>query len=288
MVEPATTTGSNSATGVSAVTDLATGKFTLAVTPRYNTTYRIEYAGDEAGPQGTEHGFAELLVRVRPRITVTLPTKGSWAGRKLTLKGSVTPAHPDPGSAAPARVIIEQKIDGVWTTFKAVTLSPSSTFSATYKPPTPGFKYFRVSMAADEAHAVMITTSRRLVVNNPNRHGVPVTYAHCIVIDHSEFRLYYYEYGKLIRKWNCVLGKPSTPTPYGRFRIQSKVPNPGSGMGPYFLGYYGAIGIHGTSQPWLIGRFPRAFSHGCARLYNAQIRWLYPRVPLGTPVWNIR
>ena len=143
-------------------------------------------------------------------------------------------------------------------------------------------------MAADDGHAVMITTSRRLVINNPNPHHIPITYAHYIVIDHSEFRLYYYEHGKVIRKWNCVLGKPSTPTPYGHFKINSKVPNPGAVMGPYFLGYYGAIGIHGTNQPYLIRRFPRAFSHGCARLYNSQITWLYPRVPVGTPVWNIK
>ena len=275
-------------TGQSVVTDLTTGAFSASVSPRYNTTYRIEYAGDGAGPAGTEHGYADLLVRVRPRITTEFPAKDLWAGKTLTLKGSVVPAHPDPGSTAPPEVTIEQKVDGVWSTFKTLTLSESSTFSTTWTPSSPGFKYFRVTMAADDGHAVMITTSRRLVINNPNPHHIPITYAHYIVIDHSEFRLYYYEHGKVIKKWNCVLGKPSTPTPYGHFRIYSRVPNPGYGMGPYFLGYYGAIGIHGTAEPWLIRRFPRAFSHGCARLYNSQITWLYPRVPIGTPVWNIR
>jgi lipoprotein-anchoring transpeptidase ErfK/SrfK len=275
-------------TGQSVVTDLTTGSFSAAVSPRYNTTYRIEYAGDGTGSAGTEYGAAELLVRVRPRITTTFPSKDLWAGQTLTLKGSVTPAHPDPGSTMPAQVTIEQKIGGVWQTFRTLTLSDTSTFSTTWKPTSPGLKYFRVTMAADDGHAVMITTSRRLVINNPNPHGIPITYKHYIVIDHSEFRLYYYERGKVIKKWDCVLGKPSTPTPYGHFKIYTKVPNPGAVMGPYFLGYYGAIGIHGTNQPHLIRRFPRAFSHGCARVYNSQITWLYPRVPIGTPVWNIR
>jgi lipoprotein-anchoring transpeptidase ErfK/SrfK len=274
--------------GDAVVTDLATGAFSVKISPRYNATYRVEYAGDGTGETGTEHGFVDLLVRVRPRIRTEFPSKDLWAGQTLTLKGSVAPAHPDPGSTASAQVTIEQKIDGVWQTFRTLPLSGTSTFSTTWKPTNSGFKYFRVTMAADNGHAVMITTSRRIVVNNPNPHHIPITHAHYIVIDHSEFRLYYYEHGRVIKKWNCVLGKPSTPTPYGHFKIYSRVPSPGYGMGPYFLGYYGAIGIHGTSQPWLIRRFPRAFSHGCARLYNLQITWLYPRVPVGTPVWNIR
>lgn len=274
--------------GDAVVTDLVTGAFSLSVAPRYTTTYRVEYAGDGRGEGGTEYGSVDLEVRVRPRITTSFPSKDLWAGQTLTLKGSVAPAHPDPAAAAPAQVTIEQKVGGVWQTFKTLSLDTSSKFSTTWRPTSPGFKYFRVTMAADEGHAVMITTSRRLVINNPNPHRIPITYAHYIVIDHSEFRLYYYEHGKVVKKWACVLGKPSTPTPYGHFKIYSRVPDPGSGMGPYFLGYYGAIGVHGTSQPWLIRRFPRAFSHGCARLYNSQITWLYPRVPIGTPVWNIR
>ena len=39
--------------------------------------------------------------------------------------------------------------------------------------------------------------------------------------------------------------------------------------------------IHGTNQPALIGRF---VSHGCIRMYNADITDLYDRVKIGTPV----
>ena len=46
-------------------------------------------------------------------------------------------------------------------------------------------------------------------------------------------------------------------------------------------GYDTALRIHGTPQPWTIGR---AVSNGCARLVNAHIVDLYERVPEGTRV----
>jgi lipoprotein-anchoring transpeptidase ErfK/SrfK len=259
------------------VTTDATGRFVWTPGPAVNTTYRVAYAGD-----GTyAPAVAEIEVRVRPRIMTRFP-KSFWLGDAVTLRGQVAPAHPG------AQVTIERKVSGVWRDFATVTLTDDSAFAARFKPTSPGFKYFRVRMAADAEHAVAITTSRRIVVNNPNPHDIPLAYPHYIVIDHSQFMLYYYEHGRVIRKWPCVLGKPSTPTPLGHFKIYARQPNPGYMMGPYLLSYYGAIGIHGTNQPELIRRFPRAFSHGCARLTNAQITWLYPRVPVGTPVWNIR
>jgi lipoprotein-anchoring transpeptidase ErfK/SrfK len=43
----------------------------------------------------------------------------------------------------------------------------------------------------------------------------------------------------------------------------------------------GEYAIHGTNQPRLIGGF---VSHGCIRMYNADITDLYGRVGVGTPV----
>ncbi len=43
----------------------------------------------------------------------------------------------------------------------------------------------------------------------------------------------------------------------------------------------GQYAIHGTNQPGLIGGF---VSHGCIRMYNADITDLYGRVGVGTPV----
>ncbi len=40
-------------------------------------------------------------------------------------------------------------------------------------------------------------------------------------------------------------------------------------------------GIHGTNQPWVIGTMA---SHACSRLYNRDIRDLWPQVSLRTLV----
>jgi lipoprotein-anchoring transpeptidase ErfK/SrfK len=47
----------------------------------------------------------------------------------------------------------------------------------------------------------------------------------------------------------------------------------------------GQYAIHGTNQPSLIGHF---VSHGCIRMYNADITDLYSRVSIGTPVVVLR
>ena len=39
--------------------------------------------------------------------------------------------------------------------------------------------------------------------------------------------------------------------------------------------------IHGTTQPWSIGR---SVSNGCIRMLNTHVKDLYERVPLGTVV----
>jgi lipoprotein-anchoring transpeptidase ErfK/SrfK len=43
----------------------------------------------------------------------------------------------------------------------------------------------------------------------------------------------------------------------------------------------GQYAIHGTNQPQLIGHF---VSHGCIRMYNADVSDLFGRVRVGTPV----
>lgn len=87
-----------------------------------------------------------------------------------------------------------------------------------------------------------------------------------------------------------------TPTPTGVYYITEllRQPDPRGAYGPYafglsghstvldeFAGGDGQIGIHGTNQPWSIGR---DVSHGCIRVRNEVIRRLARRLPLGTPV----
>lgn len=53
-------------------------------------------------------------------------------------------------------------------------------------------------------------------------------------------------------------------------------------LGKFRLNLGGAIGLHGTLDTASVGR---AATHGCMRLHDADIEWLFHNVALGTPVF---
>ena len=130
-------------------------------------------------------------------------------------------------------------------------------------------------------------TTGRLRVFGANPHGVPASAPHYLVQKISEAQLYYYQRGRLRRVFPVVLGKASTPTPIGRYRVYSKTSGPSAAFGPRVLWYHRGYGIHGTNQEYLLSQASRYYSHGCTRNYNVNILWLWDRVPVGTPVLNL-
>ena len=81
-----------------------------------------------------------------------------------------------------------------------------------------------------------------------------------------------------------AVGKPSTPTPPGQWKIVFKSMNPGGPFGVRWMRLsvpWGSYGIHGTNNPASIGK---AVSHGCVRLYNEDVIIVYNQTPVGTPV----
>jgi L,D-transpeptidase catalytic domain len=114
------------------------------------------------------------------------------------------------------------------------------------------------------------------------------------VIDRRRLRARLYRRGRLIWAAPVGVGKPSTPTPAGRFWIREvlRVSDPGGLYGPWAFGTSaysnlsdwpggGVVGIHGTNQPSLVPGRP---SHGCVRMHNSAIRRLVRLMPVGTPV----
>lgn len=116
-----------------------------------------------------------------------------------------------------------------------------------------------------------------------------------LVVDREALRISLYANGRL--EWHApvAVGKPSTPTPSGRFWITErfKIEDPSSGYYPYAFGTSdystltdwpggGVVGIHGPYyQPQLI---PGRISHGCIRLSVTNDDWLAGHITLGTPV----
>lgn len=84
--------------------------------------------------------------------------------------------------------------------------------------------------------------------------------------------------------YTVSVGKPSTPTPKGTFKIVNRAINPGGPFGARWLGLNapnGDYGIHGTNDPSSIGK---NVSNGCIRMFNNQVIELSNLVPIGTVV----
>jgi lipoprotein-anchoring transpeptidase ErfK/SrfK len=117
-----------------------------------------------------------------------------------------------------------------------------------------------------------------------------------IVLKLSARRVTVYHHGRVKRRFGAVVGKPSTPTPRGRYFIEEAVAlSSGHGGNPFalatsarspvlqeFEGGPGQIALHGTNG--LSGALGSAVSHGCVRLSTPAITWLARRIGSGVPL----
>jgi lipoprotein-anchoring transpeptidase ErfK/SrfK len=101
--------------------------------------------------------------------------------------------------------------------------------------------------------------------------------------------------GHVLFRTKAATGAPDSPTPTGRYFVSDRVPfAPGSAYGSFVFGLSGIqphlpagwnggtqLAIHGTNEPWAIGR---SVSAGCLRVSEGALRRLKPLLKLGTPV----
>lgn len=125
----------------------------------------------------------------------------------------------------------------------------------------------------------------------------PVANGKKIVINSASRILALYEGNIKVAIYPLGLGKVSTPTPTGYYKILEKAINPSwiNPSDPEFeipsgpsnpLGYrwmqiQGNYGIHGTNKPDSIGYY---VSNGCIRMYEKDVEALYDAVEVNTPV----
>jgi len=115
-----------------------------------------------------------------------------------------------------------------------------------------------------------------------------------LVVDERALTVTLYRGARRLFRAHVGIGKPSTPTPRGRFWIREKFRFRSSPVyGTYAMGTSayaphltdwpggGVVGMHGTDEPGLIPGRP---SHGCIRLRNAAIARLWRLTPVGTPL----
>jgi lipoprotein-anchoring transpeptidase ErfK/SrfK len=120
-----------------------------------------------------------------------------------------------------------------------------------------------------------------------------------IVVYVSKRRLTLFRRGRPVLHATVAVGSGATPTPTGSYYVNQRlVPTDMSGpYGPGAIGISafstvltgwaqgGPIAIHGTNEPWSIGR---AVSNGCIRVRNPTLRRLFAATPAGTPVLILR
>ncbi len=116
-----------------------------------------------------------------------------------------------------------------------------------------------------------------------------------VLVDKSTNLMSIEKNGTEVFRKSVATGTGNTPTPSGLFFIREILQtDPKGPYGPYVLGLSGysevfqtfaggegAIGIHGTNQPGLVGTNA---SFGCVRVTNDVMQSIVRMLPLGTPV----
>jgi lipoprotein-anchoring transpeptidase ErfK/SrfK len=134
------------------------------------------------------------------------------------------------------------------------------------------------------------------------------TYSTLLIVNRSAFQLSLYKDLKHVKTYDIAVGMAGLETPAGVYHIQNKTVNPawtepnsdwvpaadrgkvvpgGSPENPLkarWLGIFDGAGIHGI-DPSEYGTIGHAASHGCVRMRIPDVIDLYPRVPVGAPIY---
>jgi hypothetical protein len=163
--------------------------------------------------------------------------------------------------------------------------------------------------------AIVSPTAQRTFVAH-TRHTVPKvttaslakTYDTLLIIDRSHFQLKLFKQLKAVKTYDIAVGMVGLETPAGIYHIQNKAVDPawtmpnsswvapadrgkivpgGTAANPLkarWLGIFNGAGIHGI-DPSEYGTIGHAASHGCVRMRIPDVEDLYPRVPIGAPIY---
>lgn len=134
---------------------------------------------------------------------------------------------------------------------------------------------------------------RRVLPKNPPANGM--------VLNVPERGIFLFKGGRFVKFYPVAVGRLDFKTPRGSYKVIEKQKDPtwvppawanlgGKPIGPGKTNPLGdrwiglsatRVGIHGTQSPYSIGD---VVSHGCLRMYQEQVRELYERVSVGTPI----
>ncbi len=167
----------------------------------------------------------------------------------------------------------------------------------------------RVARAVVDPHAERTISARtRRVAPKVSTAQLAQRYATVLIVNRGAFRLQLYQRLTLVKSYPIAVGQIGLETPAGLYHIQNKTVNPawtkpnsdwvkpaergdvvpgGAPDNPLkarWLGIFAGAGIHGI-DPSEYGSIGHAASHGCVRMRIPDVEDLYPRVPVGAPIY---
>jgi lipoprotein-anchoring transpeptidase ErfK/SrfK len=121
-----------------------------------------------------------------------------------------------------------------------------------------------------------------------------------LILKLKERKVYVYKGDKVVANYPVAVGKKGWETPTGDWYVMEKIVNPGwtsfkngqvtkpgpkNPLGERWIGFWtdgqDVIGFHGTPSVKSIGT---AASHGCVRMFDKDVKELFPLVTIGTTV----
>ena len=226
-------------------------------------------------------GMAILLLGIVAVVLLVTPARGGGDGvvttfpaaGRLTVGGVRVRALPDP-QARVLRLMREFRRDYRRQEIFAVSSRVGSDGQTWYRISVPGRPNGRMGWIPAWAASLRPTIAN-------------------VVVHRRSRKIDLYWHGK--RVWHAIIavGRPGMPTPLGLYYATARfVPRHDKYLTVFAVetsGYSrltdwpggGVFGIHGTPEPWLLGK---RVSHGCIRVSGRTARKLRRYVPLGTPI----
>lgn len=150
----------------------------------------------------------------------------------------------------------------------------------------------KILFALTSTSAALQTT---IPASNTNAPKLAQATIRWVLVSLPDRKLALFENGKVVRTYRIAVGKTSTPSPVGAFKIVNRVKNPtyyhkgqviapggNNPVGSRWMGLSAkSYGIHGTNQPNSIGK---AASTGCIRMSKQDLEELFERVNVGDAV----
>ena len=152
--------------------------------------------------------------------------------------------------------------------------------------------------SAETHHVTPAIDTKKLIAQN----------ATTLVVNREAFKLTVFKNLKPVKSYSVAIGAVGLDTPAGLYHIQNKAVDPawtkpnsdwvpedergevvpgGTAANPLkarWLGIFDGAGIHGV-DPSEYGTIGHAASHGCVRMRIPDVEDLYPRVPVGAPIF---